>query len=63
MNDKNVMNDSGLSLTTVRDATELESDHELNPNQQTPTINLKQRRPLTTKVNRNDTDSDDVFVE
>ncbi|CAF2414669.1 unnamed protein product [Rotaria sp. Silwood2] len=61
--EKNTMNDSGLSLTTVRDATELESDHESNPNQQTPTTNLKQYRPLITKPNKADTDSDDVFVE
>ncbi|CAF3389871.1 unnamed protein product [Rotaria sp. Silwood1] len=63
VHEKNTMNDSGLSLTTVQDATELDSDHESNPNQQTPTLNIKQHRSLITKSNKDATDSDDVFVE
>ncbi|CAF3163864.1 unnamed protein product, partial [Rotaria sp. Silwood2] len=53
----------GLSLTTIRYATEIESDHSSNPSKQTPTKNPKQHRSLITKQNTDDTNSDDVFLE
>jgi hypothetical protein len=55
--------DSGLSLTTARDATEVDSDHETNVNKEISTDNVKQLRPLLTKKDKDDTDSDEVFVE
>ncbi|CAF3795268.1 unnamed protein product [Rotaria magnacalcarata] len=61
----NTMNDSGLSMTTLRDATELESDRESNTGKQISTKNLNQHRPMINKNNNDDTesDSDDVFTE
>lgn len=50
--------DSGLSLTTVRDATEIESDRDLKFNRHS-----KQYRSMPIKRNNDDTDSDDVFDE
>lgn len=55
--------DSGLSLTTVRDATEVESDHDTNLHQDLFSRNSKQHRSMPNKRNNDDTDSDDVFDE
>lgn len=55
--------DSGLSLTTARDATEVESDHEMKSNKEIPTNNAEQLRSLITKKDKDDTDSEDVFPE
>jgi hypothetical protein len=54
--------DSGLSFTTVRDATEIDSDSELKTNKQATIKTLKHQRTLPNKK-PDDTDSDDVFVE
>ncbi|CAF0929105.1 unnamed protein product [Rotaria sordida] len=56
----NTMNDSGLSLTTVRDATELESDRDEQANKQS-LKNSKSYRPTSMKRNKDDTDSDELF--
>lgn len=58
--------DSGLSLTTARDATEMESEQEHRV--LTPLINQQQTamtnfRPLIVKRDDQDSDSDEVFVE
>ncbi|CAF2747214.1 unnamed protein product [Rotaria sp. Silwood2] len=58
----NTLNDSGLSLTTVRDATELESDRDLQSNKQI-LRNSKPYRSMPMKRNNDDTDSDDIFDE
>jgi len=50
-------------LTTVRDATELDSDPESKSNKPIATKNSKLQRPLISKKNNDDTDSDDVFAE
>ena len=55
--------DSGLSLTTVRDATEADSDHAAKLNKEPPSIDVKQLRPLIIKKDKDDTDSDEVFPE
>jgi hypothetical protein len=58
--------DSGLSLTTIRDATEIESDHELVKRNSIGKGNAQSYRTLITKRDGHildDTDSDDVFVE
>ena len=55
--------DSGLSLTTVRDANEAESDHDLRGNNQLFVRESKQYRSMPMKRNNNDSDSDDVFAE
>ncbi|CAF4057128.1 unnamed protein product, partial [Rotaria magnacalcarata] len=55
----NTMNDSGLSITTVRDATELESDRDVNPNKESLSRHSKQYRSMPTKRNNHDTDSDE----
>ena len=55
--------DSGLSLTTARDATEADSDHEVKLNKEFPSADIKQLRPLITKKEKDDTDSDEVFPE
>ncbi|CAF0765198.1 unnamed protein product [Adineta ricciae] len=55
-NRNNTMNDSGLSLTTVRDATELESDRD----SKSISRNLKQYRSMPIKRNNDNTDSDDA---
>jgi hypothetical protein len=55
--------DSGLSLTTVRDPTEIESDRELKLNKQSFSRNSKQYRSMPIKRNNHDTDSDDIFDE
>ncbi len=55
--------DSGLSLTTVRDPNEIDSDHESKSNKEISVQNVKQYRSLITKKTNDDTDSDDVFVE
>lgn len=58
--------DSGLSLTTVRDATEFESDQESKEDNVIVVNDSKTHRSLITKrtgENGVDTDSDDVFVE
>jgi hypothetical protein len=56
--------DSGLSLTTIRDATEVDSEHETKSNKNISTNNFKQSRSLASKKNnKDDTDSDDVFPE
>jgi hypothetical protein len=52
--------DSGLSLTTVRDATEVESDHDLNLNKQILSRNSKQYRSMPIKRINDETDSDEV---
>ncbi|CAF0929123.1 unnamed protein product [Rotaria sordida] len=52
--------DSGLSLTTVRDATELESDRDEQANKQS-LKNSKSYRPTSMKRNKDDTDSDELF--
>jgi hypothetical protein len=52
--------DSGLSLTTVRDATEVESDHDLNMNKQILSRNSKQYRSMPIKRINDETDSDEV---
>lgn len=49
--------DSGLSLTMARDATEVDSDHEVKVN------NAEQLRILISKKDKDDTESDDVFPE
>ncbi|CAF0789136.1 unnamed protein product [Adineta ricciae] len=54
--------DSGLSLTTGRDATEAESERDSKLNRQT-SLNNKQFRPLLTKRINDYSDSDDVFVQ
>ena len=54
--------DSGLSLTTGRDATEAESERDSKLNRQT-SFNNKQFRPLLTKRINDYSDSDDVFVQ
>jgi hypothetical protein len=54
--------DSGLSITTVRDATEIDSDDESRTNKQIPIKTFKQQRSVPNKKT-DDTDSDDVFVE
>ena len=55
--------DSGLSLTTARDATEIESDHESK--EMTSLINSQSTiyRPLITNRDGRDSDSDEVFIE
>ncbi|CAF0805275.1 unnamed protein product [Adineta steineri] len=58
-NRSNTMNDSGLSLTTVRDVTEFESDRDFN----LMSRNSKQYRSMPIKRNNDDTESDDVFDE
>ncbi len=58
-----ILIDSGLSLTTVRDATELESDRDLKLNKQIFSRNSKQYRSMPIKRNNDDTDSDDAFDE
>ncbi|CAF0789145.1 unnamed protein product [Adineta ricciae] len=55
-------NNSGLSLTTGRDATEAESERDSKLNRQT-SLNNKQFRPLLTKRINDYSDSDDVFVQ
>lgn len=55
--------DSGLSLTTVRDATEVESDREMKFNQQDLLRNSKPYRSMPVKRNNHNSDSDDVFDE
>ena len=55
--------DSGLSLTTVRDVTEIESDRESKLNGSVVLRNSKLHRSMPMKRNNNDTDSDDVFGE
>lgn len=53
-----------MSLTTVRDATELDSDQDSYVTKQITTKNIKQHRTLIHKANDNDdTDSDSVFTE
>jgi len=54
--------DSGLSFTTFRDATEIDSDPELKTNKQITIKTPKQQRTVPNKKN-DDTDSDEVFVE
>ena len=54
--------DSGLSLTTVRDATEFESDQESKENSVIAGNDSTTQRSLITK-RAGDTDSDEVFVE
>ena len=49
--------DSGLSLTTARDATEVDSDHEIKAN------NAEQLRILISKKDKDNTESDDAFRE
>jgi hypothetical protein len=51
--------DSGLSLTTVRDVTELESDRDLK----SISRSSKQYRSMPVKRNNDDTDSDGIFDE
>ncbi|CAF0728602.1 unnamed protein product [Rotaria sp. Silwood1] len=58
----NTMNDSGLSLTTVRDATELESDRDVKSNKQI-LKNSKPYRSMPMKRNNDDTDSDDKSMD
>ncbi|UJR25475.1 hypothetical protein I4U23_006821 [Adineta vaga] len=58
-NRANTMNDSGLSLTTVRDITELESDRD----SKILSRNSKHNRSMPVKRHTDDTDSDDVFDE
>jgi hypothetical protein len=55
--------DSGLSLTTARDITEFESDHESKENAAHILRNSKLNRSMPIKRNTNETDSDDVFAE
>jgi hypothetical protein len=55
--------DSGLSLTTVRDVTEHESDRDLVLNKQSSSRNSKQYRSMQVKRNNDDTDSDGIFDE
>ncbi|CAM4854997.1 unnamed protein product [Rotaria socialis] len=59
----NTMNDSGLSITTVRDATELESDREVNPNKESLSRHSKQYRSMPVKRNNHDTDSDEKSMD
>ncbi|CAF1333599.1 unnamed protein product [Rotaria magnacalcarata] len=59
----NTMNDSGLSITTVRDATELESDRDVNPNKESLSRHSKQYRSMPTKRNNHDTDSDEKSMD
>lgn len=54
--------DSGLSFTTFRDATEIDSDPELKTNKKITIKTPKQQRTVPNKKN-DDTDSDEVFVE
>lgn len=49
--------DSGLSLTTARDATEVDSDQEIKAN------NAEQLRLLISRKDKDATESDDVFRE
>ncbi|CAF3336932.1 unnamed protein product, partial [Rotaria sp. Silwood2] len=53
----------GLSLTTIRYAIDIESDHSSNPSKQTPTKNPKQHQSLITKQNTDDTNSDDISLD
>ncbi len=55
--------DSGLSLTVARDTTEFESGHDSKGSKDASITNVKQLRPLLTKRNNDDTDSDEVFME
>ncbi|CAF3667932.1 unnamed protein product [Rotaria socialis] len=55
--------DSGLSITTVRDATELESDREVNPNKESLSRHSKQYRSMPVKRNNHDTDSDEKSMD
>lgn len=55
--------DSGLSLTTVRDATEIESDRESKQNSSLILKNSKANRSIVGKRNNHESDSDDVFAE
>ncbi|CAF3336680.1 unnamed protein product [Rotaria socialis] len=55
--------DSGLSITTVRDATELESDREGNPNKESLSRHSKQYRSMPVKRNNHDTDSDEKSMD
>ncbi|CAF1932013.1 unnamed protein product [Rotaria magnacalcarata] len=55
--------DSGLSITTVRDATELESDRDVNPNKESLSRHSKQYRSMPTKRNNHDTDSDEKSMD
>lgn len=55
--------DSGLSLTTVRDATELESDRESKMNGSVILRNSKVYRSMPNRKNHRDSDSDEVFVD
>ena len=54
--------DSGLSLTTVRDVTELESDRESKLNGSVILRNSKAYRSMPMRRNH-DSDSDEVFAE
>ncbi|UJR23422.1 hypothetical protein I4U23_026427 [Adineta vaga] len=56
------MNDSGLSLTMGRDATEVESERDSKLQKET-SISSKPFRPLLTKRLNDYSDSDDVFLE
>lgn len=54
--------DSGLSITTVRDITEAETDAEVRLNKRLQTLeSIKQNRILAGQKNDDETDSDDVF--
>lgn len=55
--------DSGLSLTTVRNATEHDTDRDSTYNKQQILRNSKHHRSMPIKRNNHDTDSDDVFDE
>ena len=55
--------DSGLSLTTARDATEIESEGESKSTGERTEYHGKAYRSLISKREADGTDSDEVFVE